>query len=669
MRLRAILFAGLAVTAGIVAAGGIMLSRMDFTPYYKGAIIDKVAQATGRKLAIGGELKVTILPVPAFTVKNVALSNSGWAASPQMVTVDELSAQVALLPLLFAGKLHIDRLVLNGVDLQLATDAAGNGNWQFAPPTQSPPPPASGGSDPLELPGFDEIALHDIAIHFDDGQTHQTKSMGLTDLTISGSPAGPMKVKAAATYQGLPIRVDGTIGALSSLMTPGPPYMIDAVIDVAGATIKLIGSVAEPFKGRGLNFTVSLDGQDLGPIGALLDVPVPAKPYHFAATVTGNADGTIAFDAVHAAFGASMLSGEARLAVGGARPRLSSALTAPMIDLTGWPEPKVPAPHSANDGRVFAKDPLPLSALRVADADIALNIDTLKIADTTLQNLALHLTLDDRVLRLRPVAFDMGGGHVGGSADLSARQAPATLAIDINAKHLDIGRLLAQISGNDLLDGRGDLAVAAHGTGDSVRAIMATLNGTSSLVIGRGIIKNRYADLVGADVFREAFAWTQGKHDTKLTCMVSRFDIRGGLATSRDLLIDTSDATIVGTGTISLGSERLDLELTPRPKEASLLNLAIPIDIGGTFKQPTVQPNRLAMAEDVAKGVVTWINPLFALLPLVLDSSDDKTPCVTAIEMRKNATDGTQHKASKKDGGGVAGVVNGFGQSIKNIFK
>jgi len=672
MRFRTFLFIGLAIVAAIAAIGGITLSRLDLNTYFKDSIIDKVAQATGRKLVIGGEVRLTLLPAPALTVTDVAFANPAWAASPQMMTVGELSAQVALLPLLFGGKLHVDRFVLKDVDLRLATDSDGRSNWRFTAPDRpgAPPPAASarnGGG--LEVPGFDDILLRDISIRYDDGRTHETRMVSLTDLSITGSPTGPIAVTASAIYQTLPIKLHATLGALSSLMVPGQPYMIDANIDAAGATIKLIGSVAEPLTGRGLAFTVALDGHDLGPVGTLFGFAVPEKPYSFAATLRGDAGGTMTLTALQAAIGASTLSGKATVALASPRPKLSATLAAAMIDLTEWPKTTT-AKRSGGGERVFGNEPLPLSTLRIADADITLTVAVMKSATVTLQDLSLHLTLDDRNLRIKPFAVTLDGGHMEGSADLSTRQAPAVLDIHMDAKHLDLGKLLAQMAGNNLLEGKGDLSVAAHGSGDSVHAIMTTLDGTSSLVIGRGLIKNRYADLVGADVFREAFAWAQGKQDSKLTCMVSRFDIRKGLATSRDLLIDTSDVTIVGEGTVNLGSEGLDLELTPRPKEASLLSLATPIDIGGTFRQPTFQPNRTAMAKDVAKGVAVWINPLFALLPMVLDSGDDKTPCVAAIEMRQGSTDTARHKAApRQDDGGIGGAVKGFGRSVRDIFR
>ena len=105
------------------------------------------------------------------------------------------------------------------------------------------------------------------------------------------------------------------------------------------------------------------------------------------------------------------------------------------------------------------------------------------------------------------------------------------------------------------------------------------------------------------------------------------------------------------------------LELTPRPKESSLINLAMPIGIAGTFKHPTVQPNKAALAKQVAVGVASTVNPLILIAALVLDKtgSSDKNPCLAAL-------DGGKASAVKADGGGVSGAVKDLGQSIRNIF-
>src|SRR6266851_5404111 len=666
MRLRTILLIGLGVFVVAIVAAVVVLSSMDFGKY-KGLIVERAEQATGRKLTIAGDLKLSVFPVPALNVKDVRFANADWGSRPELAKLGELSARVALLPLIFGGNLHIARLALKDVDVLLETDGKGHGNWEFgalaSTKPKKPTEAAPKGAGAFELPSFDRILLQNILVTYRDGQTRKTTTATLTELSTSGSFGGPMQVKAAAIVQGMPVQTTATVGALSTLTTRGQPYSVQAEVDVAGATVRLSGSASEPLAGRGLNFNFTVDGKDLAAVGALAGASLPAKPYHLAATISGDADRAIVLKALQGSFGASAFTGEASFALSGPRPKLVATLNAPLVDLAEFPKAK-PDAKSADDDRVFSGDRLPLQALRAVDADVTLSIAALKIEKVTLQNLSAHVTLEDRDLRAKPFAVDLAGSHIAGGIELSARQAPATLTFDLDGRQVDVGKILAQVSGDDLLDAMGDLAVAVRGGGDSVRAIMASLDGKSSMVVGRGVIKSRYADLIGADVFREAFAWTQGKKDTKLNCLVTRFDIQKGVATSRGILMDTSDVSMLGEGTVNLGSERLDIELTPRPKETSLLNLAVPIDIGGTFKHPTVQPNKSAVAKQVAIGVASVVNPLTAIGVLVLDNSGggDKNPCVAALE-------GGKGSAAKKDEGGVSGAVKDLGRKIDSIFK
>ena len=315
---------------------------------------------------------------------------------------------------------------------------------------------------------------------------------------------------------------------------------------------------------------------------------------------------------------------------------------------------------------MFSNDPLPFGSLAGFDADLGLTIAELRGAAMPLKNLAVQATLDDRDLHVASFAVDLPQGHVGGKAGVLARKDPASVQFRLDANRLDLGALLAQLAGTDLLAAHGDVNIDVTGSGASVRAIMATLNGSASLEVGHGTIRSRYADLIGADVFRQAFAWAQGKSDVALDCIAARFGIHDGVATANGLLMDTDLMTMSGTGTINLATERLDLELVPKPKQTSLLNLATPVDVGGRLAHPTFAPNREALAKNVALGVATAVNPLFALVPLVLDSGDDNNNgCVAALAGK--APPSTTQKVTGAVGGAASGVGNAVGGAAKQI--
>ena len=69
-------------------------------------------------------------------------------------------------------------------------------------------------------------------------------------------------------------------------------------------------------------------------------------------------------------------------------------------------------------------------------------------------------------------------------------------------------------------------------------------------------------------------------NDTKFKCLVTAFDIKKGIATNTALLFETEKIVIKGGGKINLQDETIDMQIEPKPKDASLLSLAVPIDIG-----------------------------------------------------------------------------------------
>jgi AsmA family protein len=129
MRLKHVLI-GLAGVVVVVVGGAVVaIYSIDFNEY-RSTIADQVKQATGRDLKIAGDLKVGISLTPIVAVDDVSFANAAWGSRPEMVTVKRFEAEMELLPLL-SGDIRVKRIVLNGADILLETDAKGAGNWAF----------------------------------------------------------------------------------------------------------------------------------------------------------------------------------------------------------------------------------------------------------------------------------------------------------------------------------------------------------------------------------------------------------------------------------------------------------------------------------------------------------------------------------------------------------
>ena len=716
MRLKTVGKIVIALVVVVVAAVVIALFTIDFSRF-KGVIADRVSTATGRKLAISGDFHLSLLPLPALAVKGVSFANAPWGTRPQMATVGELDVEVAVLPLLFGGNLQIREIVLKDVDLLLETDAKGEGNWQFtaagasaATPAATPaangaparapaPAPVAGqaapaGSRGFVLPEVDRIEMQNVAVGYRDGKSGKTTHAALKSLKLTSSGGGPIALAIAASYGGTPIGLNAKLGPLADL-NGAKPYAVDATLTAAGLTLTLKGTVAQPLQGRGLDLAVGADDSDLKPLGALIDVALPAgQPLHLRGQVTGGAGGPLHVAGLDFTFGPSDLAGDLTYDPGSARPRLSGHLTAKTIDLTALPggtssagaaagtgakpgaaPAKAPAPAAAKGGgsqRMFSTTPIDFSALGDLDADITFTAAHVKSAAAALDGVSAHLVLNDRDLALKPISGIANGNHFAGDLLLAARDPQPKLTLDLDAKGLDVGALLKQASGKDMLAAKGDLAVAVTGSGRSLAAIMGSLDGKTSLVIGRGTLNIRYADLLGTDVVRQILPFIGHTNDSQLNCAVGRFDIRRGIATADALVVDTGLMTMRGQGTVDLGTEKLALLLTPSPKDVGLISLAVPIRVGGTLTHPTYSPDATAVAKGVAGAIVgNAINPLGALLPLVAksvggSSASAGNPCLVAAAAKSGGTGAAagQSQTAPSKSSGSARAIRGLFKSL-----
>ena len=119
----------------LVAADYVFLHTYDYNKL-KPRIARMVKEATGRELNLGGEINLAVGFSPALVVTDNTLANASWGSQPQMVKIDELQAQVGLLPLL-ARDVKLRYIGLRGVDVLLETDKTGHANWYFSPKDSS----------------------------------------------------------------------------------------------------------------------------------------------------------------------------------------------------------------------------------------------------------------------------------------------------------------------------------------------------------------------------------------------------------------------------------------------------------------------------------------------------------------------------------------------------
>jgi hypothetical protein len=322
---------------------------------------------------------------------------------------------------------------------------------------------------------------------------------------------------------------------------------------------------------------------------------------------------TYAIEDADITYGNTKLEGKGSLTTGGARPSIVATFTSPLIDLSPYAAASdgedTPAEPPAEDTGpyVFTDDPLPLGMLRTADMDIDIEAETLRVSDKIeIKDVALAFTLADGDLILKKLAGTSMEGRVDATGRLNAARSPALLAADLKVTDLDYGEVLKTMDITSDVDGTIDILVDLEGRGNSPRAIASSLGGTTQLVATDGIITNKLLAVVSTGLDKVLGPLLGNQADTKLHCAISHFDINGGQASSRALVVDSDTFTVAGQGSIDLRTEQLDMMFDTRTRQTALASLAVPFRVKGTLKNPKAYPDPLGTAQGAARAAKTF---------------------------------------------------------------
>ena len=118
----------LGAIAALVGVAMFVVTQVVDANRFKPQIQRAVADATGRALSIEGDLEIDWFPWLSVRVDSATLANPTGFPGPPLLTVRQANIGARLFPLL-DGRLELDRIRLDGLDLQLHRLADGRANW------------------------------------------------------------------------------------------------------------------------------------------------------------------------------------------------------------------------------------------------------------------------------------------------------------------------------------------------------------------------------------------------------------------------------------------------------------------------------------------------------------------------------------------------------------
>lgn len=359
---------------------------------------------------------------------------------------------------------------------------------------------------------------------------------------------------------------------------------------------------------------VSLAARD-GFRRALIEGKVNGSPVSFSADVASSGNVTSLNNAALTVAGTS-IGGDLSLDLSG-KPKLVGTLTSPLFDVTPFLKG---GDKGSGGGSLFSKEPLPLDALTIADADLSLALDELRYGKVVVTALKLPVKINSGKL-VAPLAAVYRGAPL--KLSLNADGARGSVSLDANAANFELGKLLTDLDLTTMLDARADFGAKLNGRGKSLHAIATSLSGQTNLIIGQGTINSRAFAIVSDDLVNVLIPSGEGGDTARLVCAISRFDFTGGVGTATALGLETNSLVTAGSGTVDLGRERINLLFKPKPKKASLASLAFPVRLSGPLTSPSAGLDKAGVVTGVATAVggVALTGGVGALLPLMSSGS------------------------------------------------
>ena len=625
----------------LLLAGGIYF--LVTSPFIKNQIAERSSAATGREVAIDGDVEIDWSLTPRIRIDKLRVANTEWGRRPDMVSIDRAEVSIKLLDLL-RGRVTLPEVRLIKPKVLLEKNADGTANWAFGEnPAAATAVEATAPDDRHEFPVIGRLVIDDGTVDYHDPTQEIEISSKVNTAVGTAGGAEQTTLRGNGRFAGEPFTLDMTAGALLALRETDKPYPVSVNAAVGQTKLTVDGTLQDPLKMSGPNLEMDLRGQNLADLFPLFGVPIPPTPVYGLSGKLTREDDVWTFKGFSGTVGGSDLSGDFSLDTGGERPVARATLVSRILDFEDLAGFIGAAPgdeaEEVDDGRILPDQPVNLERLRAIDMDVNFSGKQIFAPGLPLDALQTTLKLDDGRLVLDPLSFGVVGGTVGGRVILNGRQAVSSVRADLQISRLNLQEFFSYSEFARDMGGTFGGHIDLTGEGNSFAEILGSSDGTFAIVMEGGKFSNLVLEFAGIDVAEAlGFILTEDQ-PVAARCVVADFDVRDGLMRTKTAVIDTTDTNITIEGAIHLGTEAMELKMEAHPKDPSLLAARSPVNITGTFANPefSVDAGPLVARGAAAAALGVLLTPLAALLPMIELGLGEDSPCYQLINQAQDS--------------------------------
>jgi AsmA protein len=392
----------------------------------------------------------------------------------------------------------------------------------------------------------------------------------------------------------------------------------------ASASLSARGTVPSSFAGGGFDLTVDLRAPNLAELAPLAAHPLPdirnivldahlgdagfkLRGLHLADLSFASSLGDLAGNVTLAWLPVPTLTGTLtshRFDIDAARAAVALLMAPPPDAVTPPPAPQLPPPPAVGVApppapaateppppeRLIPDDKLPMGAFRGADGNLTVSADRITAGGENFSDLQAHVLANDGKLIINPLRVTSVQGAIIGAFSLDAGIDPPAVSVSLRSPSLSAARLASLAGYPGGATGTVQVDARFSGTGDTPRALAATLTGHLGLTMVDGSITETLLNAMFANALGTAGV-PQGEGSSDVRCFAGRAEIIGGKARIDALSLDTSRLSVDGDGTIDFNDEMVALHLRPILRVGGTA-VAAPVTVSGPLSalKPALDP-------------------------------------------------------------------------------
>ena len=571
-----------------------------------------LSHRSGREVRLDGNLSVKLFSwQPSIDAAGIYVGNPSWLerdTAPYAATVKRLRVELRLLPV-FGGRLVLPLVEIDQPDIYLVRRQDGQTNWD------------SGGQNPnqaFHFPPMQRFLVTDGHVRIDDAVRKLHFIGSVRSEESQNGKAAAFTLKGDGSLNQNKFLADVSGGPLLNV-DESRPYKFAADIHAGDTHAVIDGAITRPFHLDRFTAGIDVSGPTLSDLYFMTGLVLPHTPlYHMTLTAVRENATTYRLNDINAVLGGTDLKGDLAVDASQDIPLLTGQVTSRVLNFSDLGAVVGGGKAAPAAGKYMLPETiLHTERLRQSNAEVDYRAQSIKSRDFPLRSLDTHISVQNGVLNLKPLAFGFTQGKLSGSLKIDARKDIPVTTLDARITDIHAENFIQ--SSDKPIQGMLEARAVLTGSGNSVHAAASSASGTFTAVVPSGGMRHSLAEWTGVDVLSALSLSLSGdQSNTNLRCAVASFQAKDGVLTSQQFLIDTDPVRVEGSGTINMRDETLDLQLQGKPKHFQLVRLRAPITVTGSLAHPSLGLEAGAALKQGGIAVaLAFINPLASILAFI----------------------------------------------------